>query len=529
MKQRKSVIALLLIAIIGVVGLTFAYFSNSDTIENNFITKEYGSTYTEEFVSPDNWLPGDTTNKTVVATNTGQVDQAVRIHVTEAWTTHNNGTLNGWIHPDGTKSTHETNAELETDERVAIINLANTSDWTKVGDYYYYNYKLVPGKSTTSFIESVTFNSKTKLDNTCVTTEGNGTKTITCNSSGDDYDNATYSLTFTIDTVQYNQYRNAWNTNFNIYPVELATKQLLDDSTNPSGTEYNNTSKTKMFTFAHSATENTPALTDYRYIGDNPNNYVYFNCADINDTSTCEIWRIIGVFDVDDGTGNYQQRVKLLRGSEFPDKTPWNLDGEEAGVNDWTEADIQVFLNGDYYNKLNDGSSIGLSKSARNMIADAKFYLGGQIKVADVHVGTAEDMYKWEKGTLTFDNSRPTEWTGKVGLMYPSDSYYTYANGVDDICYNDSYVCANGHPSSSWIFNSNIRQGENTIEPSTYFISPGAGYSVSVFRQFDTGNLESGFASGLYGIRPVVYLKNNVTIVSGTGNESNPYILSEVQ
>ena len=157
MKKRKSIIALLIVAIVGIVGLTIAYFSNTDTINNVFTTKEYASEYTEEFVSPDNWLPGDTTDKTVIVENTGDIDQAVRISLSESWSTHNGGTLNGWIHPDGSKSTHTTQTELSTDERVAILNLANTSDWTKVGDYYYYNYKLAPDDVTTSFLESVTF------------------------------------------------------------------------------------------------------------------------------------------------------------------------------------------------------------------------------------------------------------------------------------------------------------------------------------------------------------------------------------
>ena len=36
-----------------------------------------------------------------------------------------------------------------------------------------------------------------------------------------------------------------------------------------------------------------------RYIGANPNNYVYFNCSDYNNPTadTCELWRIIGVFN----------------------------------------------------------------------------------------------------------------------------------------------------------------------------------------------------------------------------------------
>ena len=212
MNNKKSVVAFLLVAIIGIIGLTISYFANSVNIDNEFKTKEYGTVVTETFTSPDNWLPGDTTVKTVVAENTGSVDQAVRISLTESWKTNNNGTLNGWMHPDGTKSDHESEAELSTDERVALINLANASDWTKVGDYYYYNYKLAPN-DTTTFLESVTFNSKTKLDDTCTEGESNGVKTITCNSSGDDYDNATYTLTINIETVQYNKYNEAWNLN----------------------------------------------------------------------------------------------------------------------------------------------------------------------------------------------------------------------------------------------------------------------------------------------------------------------------
>ena len=36
MKNRKSVIALLLVAIVGVVSLTIACFSNQTTVENEF-------------------------------------------------------------------------------------------------------------------------------------------------------------------------------------------------------------------------------------------------------------------------------------------------------------------------------------------------------------------------------------------------------------------------------------------------------------------------------------------------------------
>lgn len=47
-----------------------------------------------------------------------------------------------------------------------------------------------------------------------------------------------------------------------------------------------------------------------RYYGANPDNYVYFNCSNYNNptASTCELWRIIGVFD---------GKVKLIRSSQI--------------------------------------------------------------------------------------------------------------------------------------------------------------------------------------------------------------------
>ena len=63
-----------------------------------------------------------------------------------------------------------------------------------------------------------------------------------------------------------------------------------------------------------------------RYIGSNPNNYVYFNCSDYNNQSdsTCEKWRIIGVFKnmtKEDGTN--EDLVKIIR-NDFIDNIAWD-------------------------------------------------------------------------------------------------------------------------------------------------------------------------------------------------------------
>ena len=58
-----------------------------------------------------------------------------------------------------------------------------------------------------SLIDSVSFNQLLSLDDNCVQSNNNGTIITTCSSSGEDYDNATYSLTFTIETVEFDKYK----------------------------------------------------------------------------------------------------------------------------------------------------------------------------------------------------------------------------------------------------------------------------------------------------------------------------------
>ena len=168
MNNKKTIIILILVLTIGIVGLTIAYFSNSTSVDNLFSTNPYGTTIEESFISPDNWLPGTTTDKTITVTNTGSVDEVVRISYTEEWKAKDGTILSGLIDSNG----YLTN-DTENSERAAIINFSDNNDWNYSNGYYYYNYRLAPNEKTSSLIDSVTFNSKVKSDSNC-TTETNG-------------------------------------------------------------------------------------------------------------------------------------------------------------------------------------------------------------------------------------------------------------------------------------------------------------------------------------------------------------------
>ena len=95
MKKNYKPVAtlLLLIGLCLVVGGTIAYYTSSDTFNNEFNTGTYVIQTQENFVSPDNWTPGTTTPKTVIATNKGSTPAAVRIKLTPSWVDANGDPL----------------------------------------------------------------------------------------------------------------------------------------------------------------------------------------------------------------------------------------------------------------------------------------------------------------------------------------------------------------------------------------------------------------------------------------------------
>ena len=185
------------ISLFTILGGTLAYFSTTSDLENVFRSGKYQNEIVENFESPTSWTPGTTTTKEVTVKNKGNVDMAVRASYTEKW-----------ISADG----NELPLKDNDNNSAAIINF--NDGWEKASDgYYYYGSKsnltrLRSGDTSTSFINSVTFNENIKATlNADVSPDGHS---ITYTSSGYGYDNATYKLTIKIDTIQYDQANNIW-------------------------------------------------------------------------------------------------------------------------------------------------------------------------------------------------------------------------------------------------------------------------------------------------------------------------------
>ena len=175
---------------LGLIGVTFSYFNNTSTFENEFNAGVFSTSATEVFNSPTDWRPGDTTPKTLSIKNEGNIPMAVRVSYTESWKDSNNQDLP--LSVNNIKS--------------VIVDLDNTDKWSKRGNYYYYNGSLGENETAESPVKSVTFNKDIVSDTACTTTNG----VTSCESTYNGYENSTYTLTFTIETVQYNMMGEAW-------------------------------------------------------------------------------------------------------------------------------------------------------------------------------------------------------------------------------------------------------------------------------------------------------------------------------
>ena len=82
-KRRRVLAASCLLAALIVAGSTFAWFTSQDEVVNKLsATNNYGVTAVEDFTPPSNWIPGQTVDKDVRVTNTGNVDAFVKTTVT---------------------------------------------------------------------------------------------------------------------------------------------------------------------------------------------------------------------------------------------------------------------------------------------------------------------------------------------------------------------------------------------------------------------------------------------------------------
>ena len=354
--------------------------------------------------------------------------------------------------------------------------------------------------------------------------------------------------------------RTKCNVYFVVKPVPVVEKVTTAMSNNPSA-------------FATDDPDN-----NIRYIGADPSNYVYFNCSDYNNQTadTCEKWRIIGVFNnLTKGDGSKENLVKIIR-ADFLGGYSWDskkngvgTSTDDYGSNDWSDSQLMMMLNptsylklgytnssdiisygsqqlyskmGSYYNGAKgcspaevasgasfsctevDFTSTGLKNDAtRNAIEEVVWNLGGTGRHSSASNGLASHFYGNERGTTVY-SGRPTTWTGKIGLMYPSDYGYATSGGTT----KDRAACLAKELHNWDLSDFSDCKGNDYLYNSSLYqltLAPRSNDALSVFSVSRDGHVSSYTASGAFPVRPTLYLKSSILISKGTGTQNDPYRL----
>ena len=523
MKDKKIIIlsivgVLLLVSI--VIATSYAYFvanvsGNKDTnnvvVTNGVMALEYKD---GDAINLDNAIPGSSVSKTFTVKNTGNVSTNYTIYFSELSNKFVDKTdlVYTLTSSDGGKNVAQTQVPSTNDAMVS-------------------NYAIDAGKTHT-YTLTITFLNKDE--------------------NQDDNQNVSFSTKVAInESFEYKEPRNADQI------VELAAKDTANFATDDQD-------------------------NNIRYIGANPNNYIYFNCSDYSNQSdsTCEKWRIIGVFkNMTKEDGSKEDLVKIIKDDRL-NNTNIIWDGKQSGIgtsattfgsNDWTDSQLMMMLNptdylklgykidnnivkdskgqaiyqnmGSYYNGASgckpaggynfecysiDFTSTGLKNgSTRNAIESVVWNLGGTADgdYQSSSYGLASHFYGYERGTSVY-SGHATNWTGKIGLMYPSDYGYATSGGsttdratcLAKEMYNWDESDVSDCKNNDYLYNSSYSQ---------WTLVPCSSNSYNAFYVSKGGFVSNNYAvDGNHFVRPAAFLKSNILLSGvGDGSSNSPYQL----
>ena len=273
----------------------------------------------------------------------------------------------------------------------------------------------------------------------------------------------------------------------------------------------------------------------YVYRGSEPDNYIQFNH---------ELWRIIskeadGTYKIikDEALENMSFDESFYRetGSTYCDDTNHgcNVYGMVSGVysspkNDgWKEHSGTVTKNSYLADYLNKTYYQSLDVTVRNLIQPHVFYIGGVSYFFDpFSESSVQDSIAY-----SIETEKEYQWNGHVGLISVND-FLRASTNPSCTSISDQYDMSTGEASP--LCNNNylldiIDDGHGywTISPafdSSYLSTTQVWAIMNNFRFSGVGG-ELWPAVEILDVYPVVYLKADIEFASGTGTDTEPYVI----
>lgn len=269
----------------------------------------------------------------------------------------------------------------------------------------------------------------------------------------------------------------------------------------------------------------------YRYQGNNPNNYVSFND---------QLWRIIGYVPVclevspvtEDTTINgtsfkqgeaqctkWENRVKIIKadpiGAYAYNKSKYSSSNPIV----WIGSTVQGLLNSCFLGKK-DGcdkycyasrTTQGVCNYSQNGINENDSY-GNMIESVYFNIGMS-NSFNSSSEVYANEVKKQVSEKSMTGLMYASDFGYAISGYTGNL--NNS--SAKSHMVNNWLFGQNY---EWTMTTKGSFVSVYVLATGGLNDRLRISNAYNGYA-----VRPILYLQSNVNKLSGDGSIASPYTL----
>ena len=366
---------------------------------------------------------------------------------------------------------------------------------------------------------------------TCYQTEANNQININVTDLPYNNPNSNYSLSNLNGITSSNI---EWN---NINRM-ISIKNEVNDGGSATLTKTNNTTGTLLSSVitAGVGTSGDGVITkvtdngteQYRYQGNNPNNYVSFNN---------QLWRIIGYVPVclevspvtEDTTINgiefkqgeaqctkWENRVKIIKADPIGAYAYNKTDYSSSNPIVWIGSTIQGLLNTCFLGKK-DGcdkycyaysTTQGVCNYSQNGINENDSY-GNMIVSVYYNTGIAGSYSLSSSNFYAKETIKQVSEKSMTGLMYASDFGYAISGYTGNL----GYSSANSQMVNNWLF------GQSYEWTMTAYSS-----SNPVYVNYNGGlNLNNAYFG--YAVRPVLYLQSNVNKLSGDGSIASPYTL----
>lgn len=260
---------------------------------------------------------------------------------------------------------------------------------------------------------------------------------------------------------------------------------------------------------------------DYIYYGDNPNNFVYYNCLNNADLTTCELWRIVGFF-YDETTKEYI--TKIVRNDSIG-KYQFDyqlVDNENKSTNVWNNTTLYKYLNEEYKFVNNYEVYILDYKQEKEIIPNL------EVDVKNIKV--KEDYFNSKVNLLNLSD-----------YLYASTCKNNKINEYTEECLKNNWL-NNIEISKEWTLTAKtlpeitepIVQEENVndtdIEPEVTDEENVTEDNIVKERIINYiygigKNITEADVNELLEVRPTIYLKSRMLLLDGNGTLESPYVI----